>query len=211
MSLAQTILLSASTNKLSVTHEEAEDYAALIMDLLDNKNRGYIEVPILTSTLNMSCDMSQRFSISYLSTRFIICRYLKWGLSSKQAYQILLLLQLNKAVSFVKNKSQCQGEKCGSERIGDGPGLFWFGWLLVVRYLHGNLFNTDIDRRLKWWVIVFQRPREQLRPWNSIWHWFSSQFAETQSRGSARTLVSVLLFHLTTTLTSTRLVLIFIF
>ncbi|XP_028763556.1 respiratory burst oxidase homolog protein A-like isoform X1 [Neltuma alba] len=42
--IKQTILLSAFTNKLSVTQEEAEDYAAMIMDLLDSKSRGYIEV-----------------------------------------------------------------------------------------------------------------------------------------------------------------------
>jgi respiratory burst oxidase len=40
----QTILLTASINKLSVTRDEAEDYAALIMESVDNKNKGYIEV-----------------------------------------------------------------------------------------------------------------------------------------------------------------------
>jgi hypothetical protein len=40
----QTILLTASINKLSVTRHEAEDYAALIMESVDNKNKGYIEV-----------------------------------------------------------------------------------------------------------------------------------------------------------------------
>ncbi|RDX91801.1 Respiratory burst oxidase-like protein E, partial [Mucuna pruriens] len=44
--IKQTILLTASTNKLSVTHDEAEDYACLIMESLDKKNKGYIEVPI---------------------------------------------------------------------------------------------------------------------------------------------------------------------
>ncbi|KAI4343958.1 hypothetical protein L6164_011244 [Bauhinia variegata] len=47
--IKQTILLSASTNKLSVTYEEAEDYAALIMELLDNESRGYIEITQLES------------------------------------------------------------------------------------------------------------------------------------------------------------------
>ena len=47
--LLQTILLSASTNKLSLTHEEAGDYAALVMELLDKENRGFIQVPILAS------------------------------------------------------------------------------------------------------------------------------------------------------------------
>ncbi|TKY55030.1 Respiratory burst oxidase-like protein F [Spatholobus suberectus] len=42
--IKQTILLTASTNKLSVTHDEAEDYAALIMESLDKKNKGYIEI-----------------------------------------------------------------------------------------------------------------------------------------------------------------------
>lgn len=44
--LTQTILLTASTNKLSVTHDEAENYASLIMESLDKKNKGYLEVPI---------------------------------------------------------------------------------------------------------------------------------------------------------------------
>lgn len=47
MILMQTILLTASINKLSVTRDEAEDYAALIMESVDNKNKGYIEVIIL--------------------------------------------------------------------------------------------------------------------------------------------------------------------
>lgn len=41
----QTILLSASTNKLHLTREEAEYGAALIMEVLDTENRRYIEVP----------------------------------------------------------------------------------------------------------------------------------------------------------------------
>lgn len=40
----QTIILSATTNKLFLTPEEAEDYAALVMELLDTEKRGYIEV-----------------------------------------------------------------------------------------------------------------------------------------------------------------------
>ena len=43
--ILQTILLSASTNKLSLTQEEAERYATLIMEVLDIENLGYIEVP----------------------------------------------------------------------------------------------------------------------------------------------------------------------
>ncbi|XP_073226750.1 respiratory burst oxidase homolog protein A-like isoform X2 [Cicer arietinum] len=42
--IKQTILLTASINKLSVTRDEAEDYAALIMESVDNKNKGYIEI-----------------------------------------------------------------------------------------------------------------------------------------------------------------------
>ncbi|KAK7330292.1 hypothetical protein VNO77_24482 [Canavalia gladiata] len=47
--IKQTILLTASTNKLSVTHDEAEDYAALIMESLDKKNKGYIEISQMES------------------------------------------------------------------------------------------------------------------------------------------------------------------
>lgn len=40
----QVILLSAPINKLSVKHEEAEEQASLIMEVLDIEHRGYIEV-----------------------------------------------------------------------------------------------------------------------------------------------------------------------
>lgn len=40
----QTILGSASANKLSMTHEEAQEYAASIMEFLDTGKRGYLEV-----------------------------------------------------------------------------------------------------------------------------------------------------------------------
>ncbi|KAI3412448.1 ATP synthase subunit gamma [Psidium guajava] len=40
----QMILSSASANKLSLTGEEADKYAALIMDAVDLGNRGYIEI-----------------------------------------------------------------------------------------------------------------------------------------------------------------------
>ncbi|KAG6587580.1 Respiratory burst oxidase-like protein A, partial [Cucurbita argyrosperma subsp. sororia] len=43
--IKQIILLTASTNKLSVTHEEGEDYAALVMEVLDEGKQGYIELP----------------------------------------------------------------------------------------------------------------------------------------------------------------------
>ena len=42
--LSQIIALSASANKLSKIKERADDYAALIMEELDPKNLGYIEV-----------------------------------------------------------------------------------------------------------------------------------------------------------------------
>lgn len=47
MCLFQVILLSASTNKLSMSEEEAQEYAALIMEELDDEDLGYIEVPLL--------------------------------------------------------------------------------------------------------------------------------------------------------------------
>nr|DAD35041.1 TPA_asm: hypothetical protein HUJ06_005681 [Nelumbo nucifera] len=44
MEIKQVILLSASTNKLSMTPEEAKDYSALIMEALDTEKRGFIEL-----------------------------------------------------------------------------------------------------------------------------------------------------------------------
>lgn len=41
------IMLTASTNKLSMTQEEGEDYAALIMEELDEEKQGYLEVWLL--------------------------------------------------------------------------------------------------------------------------------------------------------------------
>ncbi|CAK9330068.1 unnamed protein product [Citrullus colocynthis] len=43
--IKQMIMLTASTNKLSMTHEEGEDYAALIMEELDEEKQGYLELP----------------------------------------------------------------------------------------------------------------------------------------------------------------------
>jgi len=40
----QIIMLSASANKLSRLKEQAEEYAALIMEELDPEGLGYIEV-----------------------------------------------------------------------------------------------------------------------------------------------------------------------
>lgn len=42
----QIIMLSASANKLSRLKEQAEEYAALIMEELDPEGLGYIEVSI---------------------------------------------------------------------------------------------------------------------------------------------------------------------
>lgn len=41
-------MLSASANKLSKLQEQAEEYAALIMEELDPENFGYIEVHFFT-------------------------------------------------------------------------------------------------------------------------------------------------------------------
>lgn len=49
------ILLSASTNKLSLTHEEAVEYAALIMEALDTEKLGYIEVSEIESPGKRTC------------------------------------------------------------------------------------------------------------------------------------------------------------
>lgn len=40
----EVIMLSASANRLSKLQEQAEEYAALIMEELDQENNGYIEV-----------------------------------------------------------------------------------------------------------------------------------------------------------------------
>ncbi|PON69705.1 Respiratory burst oxidase [Trema orientale] len=52
--IKQTVLLSASTNKLSLTHEESEDYASLVMEVLDKENRGYIEISEFETLLRIS-------------------------------------------------------------------------------------------------------------------------------------------------------------
>ncbi|KAL5813375.1 hypothetical protein ACOSQ3_024135 [Xanthoceras sorbifolium] len=43
MDIKQIIQLSASANKLTITHEEAEEHAGLVMEVLDTDNRGYLE------------------------------------------------------------------------------------------------------------------------------------------------------------------------
>ncbi|KAH9778172.1 Respiratory burst oxidase2 [Citrus sinensis] len=52
--MKQTILGSASANKLSMTHEEAQEYAASIMEFLDTKKRGYLEPPQLDTLFKVS-------------------------------------------------------------------------------------------------------------------------------------------------------------
>ncbi|MED6145029.1 hypothetical protein PIB30_021177 [Stylosanthes scabra] len=51
--IKQTILLAASTNKLSVTQEEAENSASLIMKSLDLQNKGYIEISQMETLLKL--------------------------------------------------------------------------------------------------------------------------------------------------------------
>ncbi|TXG51598.1 hypothetical protein EZV62_024122 [Acer yangbiense] len=43
MDIKQIVLLSASANKLTVSHEEAEEHAGLVMEVVDIDNRGYLE------------------------------------------------------------------------------------------------------------------------------------------------------------------------
>ncbi|CAN6585062.1 unnamed protein product [Malus baccata var. baccata] len=67
--IKQTITLSASTNKLSLTHEEAEDYAALVMKLLDTENRSYIEFPQFRTLFNVMSLSKSSFSTNHFSIR----------------------------------------------------------------------------------------------------------------------------------------------
>ncbi|KAA8541035.1 hypothetical protein F0562_024998 [Nyssa sinensis] len=52
--IKQVILLSASTNKLFVTREEAEEYANLIVEALDTEDQGYIELSQLETLFKVS-------------------------------------------------------------------------------------------------------------------------------------------------------------
>lgn len=61
----QIITLSASANKLSKILEQAEEYAALIMEELDPDNIGYIDVSSL---------------LSYFFLFMFFCSYHKLGL-----------------------------------------------------------------------------------------------------------------------------------
>ncbi|PON32644.1 Respiratory burst oxidase [Parasponia andersonii] len=56
--IKQTVLLSAATNKLSLTHEEAEDYASLVMEVLDKENRGYIGISEFETLFRISLTRS---------------------------------------------------------------------------------------------------------------------------------------------------------
>ncbi|XP_062030403.1 respiratory burst oxidase homolog protein A-like isoform X1 [Rosa rugosa] len=66
--IKQTIILSATTNKLFLTPEEAEDYAALVMELLDTEKRGYIELPQFETLFKVSLSKAS-FSNNHLSIR----------------------------------------------------------------------------------------------------------------------------------------------
>ncbi|XP_031404619.1 respiratory burst oxidase homolog protein A-like isoform X2 [Punica granatum] len=59
LDIKQMILLSASTNKLSLTHEEVEEYAALIMDVLDTDELGYIDLPQVETLLKIGLSKDQ--------------------------------------------------------------------------------------------------------------------------------------------------------
>ncbi|KAH7528865.1 hypothetical protein FEM48_Zijuj05G0123200 [Ziziphus jujuba var. spinosa] len=63
MDIKQSILLSASTNQLSLSHEEAEDYAALVMEEVDKENRGYIQLSQFETFFKVS------LSKGYFSTK----------------------------------------------------------------------------------------------------------------------------------------------
>ncbi|KAJ9181020.1 hypothetical protein P3X46_009196 [Hevea brasiliensis] len=54
MDIKQAILLTASANKLSLSHEEAHECAALIMEALDAEERGFIEPPQLETLFKAS-------------------------------------------------------------------------------------------------------------------------------------------------------------
>ncbi|XP_022134771.1 respiratory burst oxidase homolog protein A-like isoform X2 [Momordica charantia] len=56
--IKQIILLTACTNKLSVTHDEAEDYAALVMEVLDEEKQGYVELPQFDKLFKISAPMA---------------------------------------------------------------------------------------------------------------------------------------------------------
>lgn len=75
----QLIVLSASANKLSKLKEQAEEYAALIMEELDPENLGYIEVNynihyapqfLPFSILPRPCD--KKLNLFWLSARLIL-------------------------------------------------------------------------------------------------------------------------------------------
>jgi hypothetical protein len=66
----QIIMLSASANKLSRLKEQAEEYAALIMEELDPEGLGYIEVKYYVSSRTLH-DMAAVSLIPLVSTEFV--------------------------------------------------------------------------------------------------------------------------------------------
>ncbi|CAN1296738.1 Respiratory burst oxidase homolog protein F [Linum perenne] len=65
--IKQALLLSASTNRLSVTHEEAQEHAASIMEVLDSKRCGYIEPNELAALLRATLPGSSSSSSARLA------------------------------------------------------------------------------------------------------------------------------------------------
>lgn len=68
-------MLSASANKLSRLKEQAEEYAALIMEELDPERLGYIEVgpatQILLSLYSNSTNFNLHVSLYVLLVQFV--------------------------------------------------------------------------------------------------------------------------------------------
>ncbi|XP_031253692.1 respiratory burst oxidase homolog protein A-like [Pistacia vera] len=62
--IKQTILMSATANKLSVTHEEAEEHAGLVMEALDthHHNQGYLQAPQLESLFELSMPQGSSYA-----------------------------------------------------------------------------------------------------------------------------------------------------
>lgn len=60
-------MLSASANKLSRLKEQAEEYAALIMEELDPERLGYIEVGLVTSSIRVYFNVTVIFALPSFS------------------------------------------------------------------------------------------------------------------------------------------------
>ncbi|CAN1193892.1 Respiratory burst oxidase homolog protein A [Linum perenne] len=65
--IKQAILLSASTNRLTVTHEEAQEHAASIMEVLDSRRCGYIGPNELAALLRATLPGSSSSSSARLA------------------------------------------------------------------------------------------------------------------------------------------------